>query len=132
MSQVIGPIGSYDNSRVIEGIIGATAVRPGDLLKFDTALLVPLADNDHQIQVYVALGYGAVGAKLSAVPLQDIVVRIKYTGSAPTIGLTYGVSDQRTLDQADTSNKLLTVVKVGTGGGLDSGFVSAIMYGLAS
>lgn len=132
MSLVIGPIGTYDNSRASQGVVGATAIRPGDLVKFDTGLLVPCADNDKQIQAFVALGYGAVGANLPIVPLADAKVKIAYTGSAPTIGLAYGISDQRTLDQGDTTNKFLTVTKVGTGAGLDAGTCEAIEYRLAS
>ncbi len=132
MSQVLGPIGTYENSRVIEAVTGATALRPGDIVKFDTGVLVPAVADDKQGTFFVALGYAAVGAKVSAVPLNDVVLRIAYTGVAPTMGLSYAISDARTLDQTDTTNKLLTVVKVGTSGGLDSGYVSAIAYTLTS
>lgn len=132
MSLVIGPIGTYDNARASEAVVGATAIRPGDLIKFSAGLMVPCAADDKQIQVFVALGYGAVGAKIPMVPLADAKIKIAYTGSAPTIGAAYAISDQRTLDQTDTTNKLLTVVKVGSDAGLDAGTCEAIEYRLAS
>ncbi len=131
MSQVIGPIGSYENSRVIEAIVGATAIRPGDIVKFDTAVLIPATDNDENGVFFVALGYGAIGAKIAVVPLFDCKLKMAATGT-PVIGVSYGISDARTLDASNTTQLLLTVTKVGTGAGLDSGFVEAIAYQITS
>lgn len=129
MPPLLGKIISYDNNRVISATVGATALREGALVKFDTALAVPLVDNDKQIRVFVALHDAAIGAEIALVPLADCKLRIAYTGS-PAVGASYGVSDAYTLDAADATNFLLTVVKVG--GDLDSGFAEVIEYQLAA
>jgi hypothetical protein len=132
MSLVIGPIGSYDSTRVIQATVGATTIRPGDIVKFSSGLIIPAVATDAQGVFFVAIASGAIGGLIPIVPLQDCVLRILYSGSAPTMGSSYGILDTRTLAQTNTTQKLLTVVKVGTTGGLDSGYVSAIGYQLSS
>lgn len=128
MSLVIGPIVSYENSRVIEAPVGATALRQGDLCKFSSGALVPCADNDENLTVWVSLADAAAQAtKSQFVPLADAKVKLSYGGS-PTVGEAYGISDQRTLDATNTTQLLLTVTKVGSEATLDSGKVEAILY----
>ena len=132
MSLVVGPIMSYDNARVINALVGATALRQGDLCKFSSGALIPCADNDENLVVYVSLADAALNATSQFVPLADAKIKLAYTGSAPTLGEAYGISDCRTLDQANTTQLLLIVVKVGAEATLDAGMVEAIQYSISA
>lgn len=131
MSLVVGPIVSFNNARVIEAPVGATALRQGDLCKFSSGALIPAADNDENLQLYVSLAdAAALATKSQFVPLADAKLKMAYTGT-PTLGEAYGISDQRTLDAANTTQILLTVVKVGAEATLDAGMVEVIEYQIA-
>lgn len=131
MSLVVGPIMSYENSRVINALVGATAVRQGDLCKFSSGALIPCADNDENLVVYVSLADAAIGATSQFVPLADAKIKLAYTGT-PTLGEAYGISDARTLDASNTTQILLIVVKVGAEATLDAGMVEAIQYSISA
>lgn len=107
----------YDPTFVVALPIGGTDIIYGDLCKISSGLAVPLSSGDKQLSVYVALEdikaspSPAILGKF--IPLTDVTsLEMVYSGSAPTIGLAYGVTDAHTLSQADTTNKLLEVLSV--------------------
>jgi hypothetical protein len=103
----------YDPKSAIRLPMGATAIKKYDIIKITAGLAVPAADNDKQGEFFVALENAATtDTDVLAVPLRHAVLTIAFSGSAPTVGAAYGISDTRTLDQADTTNKLLTVLEV--------------------
>jgi hypothetical protein len=135
MNPVIAGAIRYNPARVQQFDAGATAILNGDLLKFGTAgVMDPAADNDENLRVFVSLANtAALGLKsqnlgATVVPLEDAVVRIAYTGGTPVVGTSYGISDQRTLDVANTTQLLLTVVNVDT----DQGFAECIEYKISA
>lgn len=105
---------TYVKDAVIEFPIGAAALVYGQLCKVSGGLMVTAADNDQQGVFYVCLGnYAASASTGSFVPLFQVgSLEITYTGSAPTIGVSYGISDGVTLDQANVTQLLLTVISV--------------------
>lgn len=97
--------------------VGATAIRPGDLVKFSSNVLVPAADNDENLQLFVALEYSAASNTTTGclvVPFGDVVANFAYTGGTPTVGTAYGISDQRTVDVANTTQLMVLVTNVDT------------------
>ncbi len=120
------PTIAYDNCDVISFPVGATAIRFGDICKVTSNLMVPAADNDKQGLFYVAVNnMDASSAKEgNFVPLDKVKrLEIAYTGT-PTRGDSFGISDQRTLDAADATNYLLTVLSIDT----DRGTVDTKAY----
>ena len=105
----------YDTKDIIQFPVGATAIRYGDICKITSNLLVPAADNDKQLQFYVALESALASATnlINCVELTKCQLEIAYTGT-PTVGDAFGISDARTLDAADATNYLLRVTKVNT------------------
>lgn len=130
MNPVLAGAIGHANHLVQNVDVGATAIRKGDLVKFSSGLIIPAADNDENLRVYVALeradalGTIALNTGCAIVPLSGAKLRMAYTGSTPTVGESYGISDQRTLDQANTTNLLLTVLAVDA----NQGFVDVIEY----
>lgn len=106
---------SYNEKRARRVPMGATAIKPGQLVKFSSNVVVPVADNDKQILMFVALEYGVVstGSTILVVPFQDAIVEMAYSGS-PAVGTAYGVSGPATVDAADTTNLAVFVVAVNT------------------
>lgn len=103
-----------DFNRAISGTVGATALQFGDLCKITAGLFVPLADNDVNKSIYVANGnYDASATRGQFIPFQDVLVGLAYN-TAPTVGVAYGVSGPATIDQTDTTNKVVEVVEVDT------------------
>jgi len=119
---------SYNDKRAIRLPMGATAIKPGQLCKFSSNVIVPAADNDKQIRFFVALGYGiASTGTILVVPFEDAVVEMAYSGS-PTVGTAYGISGPATVDAADTTNLAVLVVAVNS----TRTTVNVIQYDLAS
>lgn len=108
---------SFATHRAFRAPVGATNLRPGDLVKFSSNLLVPAADNDENIQLYSVLE-GALASNTTngalVVPFADCLMDLDYTGGTPTVGTDYGISDQRTVDVANTTQLVVTVVAVDT------------------
>lgn len=94
--------------------VGATALLSGDLVKVVAGLVVPVAADDVNISLYVALHDAAIGAQVAVDISQNFVKEIAYTPATPAIGASFGVNGPRTLDQSDTTNLLLTVLEVDT------------------
>lgn len=117
MNPVLAGAISYTPGRVKSFNVGSTAIRKGDIIKFSSAEMVAAADNDKQGQFWVALdaapadGTTATNTGVLAVPLQDCLLRIAYSGGDPTVGEFYAISDTRTLDTTDTTNDLLQVLE---------------------
>lgn len=135
MNPVLAGAIQYNKGRVRQFNAGSTAILNGDLLKFGTAgVMDPCADNDENLRVFVALtpvdanGLASQNLGATVVPLEDAVVRIAYTGGTPVVGTSYGISDQRTLDVANTTQLLLTVVGVDT----EQGFAEVIEYKISA
>lgn len=103
----------YDEHDVLDLPVGATNIQFGDICVITAGVLVPASADAKQLQFFVALENALANAtnNIKAVELTQCRLEIVYT-AAPTIGLAYGIDDARTLDQSDTTNKLLTVVKV--------------------
>ncbi len=117
---------SYNNARAFRAAVGATAILPGQLCKFSSNVLVPAADNDKQIQLFVALEYGIStlhDGKTLVVPFADAVVEMAYSGT-PTLGTAYGISGPATVDATDTTNDCVTVIGIDT----DKGTVDVIEF----
>ena len=118
MNPILAGAVSYNKGRVQSFDNGATAIRQGDLCKITAGLIVPAAADDENGEFFVALapspanGTKAAQQGVLCVPLQDARLKIAYAGSAPTVGLAYGIDDARTLDQTNTTQKLLTVTEV--------------------
>lgn len=106
---------SYNPQRARRLPMGATAIKPGQLCKFSSNLIVPCADNDKQILMFVALEYAAISQAngILVVPFQDAIVEMAYSGS-PTVGTAYGISGAATVDAADTTNLAVLVLAVNT------------------
>lgn len=103
---------SYDRAKAFRAPVGATAMRPGTLCKFSSNLLIPAADNDKQIRLYVVLEQADANATSTlVVPFADARIELGYSGT-PTVGTSYGISDSQTVDAADTTNLMVTVVAV--------------------
>ena len=94
--------------------VGATALLSGDLVKLVAGLVVPVAADDVNIQLYVATHDAAISADVTVDVSQNFLKEIAYTGATPAIGAGFGVDGPRTLDQTDTTNLLLTVLEVDT------------------
>ena len=119
---------SYNDKRARRLPMGATAIKPGQLCKFSSNVIVPAADNDKQIRFFVALEYGiASTGTILVVPFEDAVVEMAYSGS-PTLGTAYGISGPATVDAADTTNLAVLVLAVNTA----RTTVDVIQYDLAS
>lgn len=114
---------SYNSARLWKFTVGATAMRRGSLCKFSSGLLVPLADNDENLIVWVTLNEAAANAtEVQAVPLTDCIVALLYTGTVPTaptaLGVAYGVTGPITVDFDNTTQILVYPVKVDTNLGI--------------
>lgn len=113
---------------------GVTALRAGDLFKFSAGLTIPAADNDENLRLWVAespadaSGLAAKKQGVTGVPLADAIVRMAYTGGTPVIGTDYGISDQRTVDVANVTQLVVTVVGVDT----DAGTCEVIEYQISA
>lgn len=119
---------AYNSSRARRLPMGATAIKPGQLCKFSSNVIVPAADNDKQIRFFVALEYGiASTGTILVVPFEDAVVEMAYSGS-PAVGVAYGISGPATVDAADTTNLAVLVLAVNT----TRETVDVIQYDLAS
>lgn len=121
----------YNQGRAFKAPIGATAMRPGSLAKFDTNVLVPLADNDENLAAYAILEQADAANTdpgVLVVPFADAVLELGYTGGTPTVGTSYGVTGPQTVDVANTTQLLVTVVAVNTA----RTTVDVIMYQVAA
>lgn len=120
---------SYNPARARRLPMGATAIKPGQLCKFSSNVIVPAADNDKQIRFFVALEYAKISETngILVVPFEDCVLELAYSGS-PTVGTAYGISGPATVDAADTTNLAVLVVAVNTA----RTTVDVIQYDLAS
>lgn len=109
--------------------MGATAILPGQLCKFSSNLIVPAADNDKQIRLFVALEYAKISETngILCIPFEDAVVEMAYSGT-PTVGTAYGISGPATVDASDTTNLAVLVLAVNTA----RTTVDVIQYDLAS
>lgn len=103
----IGP-NVYDERYNRAYTVGATAIKKGQLVKLTAGLLVPAAADDKQLDIFVAISDGAIGAT-NCVCSHDpaICFTLKYTGAALVIGTAYGIDAADTVDQTDTTNKLV-------------------------
>lgn len=105
---------SHNASRARRLPMGATAIKPGQLVKFASNVIVPAADNDENIRIFVALEYGVASTgTILVVPFSDAVVEMAYSGS-PTVGTDYGISGPATVDASNTTQLLVTVLAVNT------------------
>ncbi len=105
---------SYNKGRAYRLPISATAVQYGDLLKMSSGNLVAVADNEEDVEVYVALESCTTGATdLLVVPFSDAVVELEESGTT-TVGESYGVTGPRVVDATNTTQKLVTVLKRNT------------------
>lgn len=106
---------SYVKGRERRLPMGATAIKQGQLVKFSSNLIVPAADNDENIRIFVALEYAAISQAngILVVPFADAVVEMAYSGT-PAVGVDYGISDANTVDASNTTQLLVTVLAVNT------------------
>jgi hypothetical protein len=93
--------------------VGATAVVSGQILKFSSGLLVTAADNDQQGLFMIALQNAAAGAQCVVSLDADTIFDLYYSGTAtPAVGAAYGISDGKTMDPDNTTQKLVTVLEM--------------------
>ncbi len=108
----------YNTAKSFRAGIGPTyGLRPGALAKASSNLLVPAADNDENIRLFAVLegaDAAATGLPLLVVPFSDAVVEMGYTGGTPTMFTDYGITDQNTVDIANTTQLMVTVVGINT------------------
>jgi hypothetical protein len=107
-----------DSKKAFKFPVGATAIKYGQLCKISSNLMVPCADNDENLSVYVALGnYPAnsdanyLAGETTFVSLRDALVGMEYTGGTPALGVSYGISAAGVVDIANTSQPLVTVLE---------------------
>ncbi len=103
----------YNTAKAFRALIGATAMRPGALAKYSAGALIPAADNDENIRLYVILEQGDAAARTLVVPFSDAVLEMGYTGT-PTEGLDCGISDSVTVDASNVTQLMVTIVGVNT------------------
>lgn len=106
---------SYNANKAFRASMGATAIQCGQLCKYSSNLIVPCVDNEENVRTYVALENVAVSSTngILVVPFADAIVELGYTGT-PTEGTDYGISGPGTVDATNTTQLLVTVVKVNT------------------
>lgn len=110
-------VASYNSARSFKFDVGATALRRGSLCKFSSGKLVPLADNDENLIVWVTLQEADANATaVLAVPFTDCIAVLTYTGTVPSpaVGVAFGVTGPITLDFDNTTQILAYVLKVDT------------------
>lgn len=98
----------------VELPVGATALVAGQIVKLSSNLLVTAADDDKQGQFFVTREKAAADATKCLVTYDANATWEMEYDSAPTVGASYGISDGRTIDVDDTTNLLVTVLKVDT------------------
>jgi len=107
----------YNKARAFRAPVGATALRPGQLAKFSSNVLVPIVDNEENVNTFVVLEYSAAsntGIGTLVVPFADAVVAMTYTGTTPTVGTAYGVTGPATVDGDNTTQLMVLVISVNT------------------
>jgi hypothetical protein len=119
----------YEEALTLTATVGATALQFGDLCKYSSGAMVPLADNDKQLKAYVCLGnYDAATAKGKFVPFSKAMVFMTYSGGTPTPGTAYGITGPRVIDVTDTTNLMVSTHEVDS----DNGGVWASEYQLSA
>jgi len=107
-----------DHKKAFTFPVGATAIKYGQLCKISSNLMVPCADNDENLGVYVALGnYPAstdanyTTKDTTFINFKDALVGMEYTGGTPALGVSYGISAAGIVDVANTTQLLVTVLE---------------------
>jgi hypothetical protein len=109
----------------------STAFDPNTLVTFSSNLIAAVADNGTDIigvigkTVATTDGDYATSRKVPViVPVEkNVIWKIAYTGTAPTVGTEYGVSNAYTIDTADTTNKVFRVTRVDSTNGYAYGVI---------
>lgn len=115
-------IDNMGNKPVIDNI-AKTASQVFDknsLVEYASGVINPSDDNDTVVKGIILeevaatdSDYATAGARKQVYVLQGgEEVEMSYTGSAPTPGLSYGISNAYTVDTGDTSNKVASCVRV--------------------
>jgi len=99
----------------------STAFDKNSLVELTSGTLGASDDNDTSVLGILLEEVAATDTDYASATNKDVevlisgdLIEIDYTGSAPTVGVTYGISNAYTLDQGDTTNDCLFVLSVNT------------------
>ena len=106
------------------------------LVEFASGLINPADDNDTLVYGIITEEVATSDEDYATTAAKDVdlikpgdLVEIAYTGSAPTVGVSYGISNAYTVDTGDTTNDVFTVETVNSAAGTCRGYFKAITGG---